>query len=193
MVEIIKGIRDGLIIVAAALVASNIGCENHYVPPSDNAEIVPLTEAEFADVQKQAFDYSHIAADLKALEMRVANLEKACIDGKPEQPKFSAQDKPKKLTARERVKCFIYSTEGCKPCAELKAAIESELCGKLGWTCGANEECDFIFRDSNAWPTYPVIEFRIDDSPKRRVFGKMPINDISHELKRMIDNLDRET
>lgn len=173
------------------LLALLAGCENHYVPPAE-----PL-EADFLVIEKPeekalAFDAESKYAELEA---RVANLELRCIDGQPEPPKekaFSPQVPKKKLSIRERVKCIIYSQESCVPCAELKAAIEKDLCGKLGWTCGESDDCDFIFRDSNAWPSYPVIEFRIDDSPKRRVFGRMPTADLSNELKRLMDNLDRE-
>lgn len=196
------------------LLALLAGCENHYVPPAEKeqfVEVANLSVAQFEQLESNVeksirgnhandlYAIKKAVADIKAsqaeLEARVANLELRCIDGKPEPPKekaFAPQVPKKKLSIRERVKCYIYSQDSCVPCAELKSAIEKDLCGKLGWTCGESDDCDFIFRDSNAWPSYPVIEFRIDDSPKRRVFGRIPTADLSNELKRLMDNLDRE-
>lgn len=137
-------------------------------------------------------------ADLKATiadhEARIANLEKSCIDGKPkaeEGPKFKSEPR-KKLGRRERVKCIVYTTDGCLPCDQLKAEIEKELCGQLGWKAGESDENDIIYRKSESWQTYPTIEFRVDDSPRHRIFGKMPAADISNRLKNLIDTLDTE-
>lgn len=184
-----------LFIVIIVIFVAAIGCENHYVPPAS-----PELDRLISDIQSDkplSFDAESKCAELEA---RIANLELKCIDGKPEPPKaekppekpFNPQIPKKKLTIRERVKCIVYSTESCVPCQELKLAIEKDLCGKLGWKCGESDDCDFIFKDSNSWPSYPVIEFRVDDSPKKRIFGRMPTADMSNELKRLMDTLDRE-
>ncbi len=175
----------------AFIIAFLVGCQQTYVE-----DIEPLTPVAFEELKKEAFDLRELAAKVADHEERIASLEKACVDGKPnvqtlEPKKESPQIPKRKQTARQRVKCIVFSTEGCQPCDQLKAEIEKELTGKLGWTAGS-EEADIVYRESNAWPSYPVIEFRVDDIPKRRIFGRIPAAEISTELRRLIDNLDRE-
>lgn len=155
----------------------------------------PVNYAAPAEVENATTTVEQRLADL---ESRVANLEKACIDGKPkaeakEEPKKSYQSPPKrKLLPRERVKAIVYYTDGCLPCDQLKAEITKELCGSLGWTAGDTDNCDIIYRESNSWETYPTIEIRVDDSVKRRILGRIPAAEISRILKQAIDTLDRE-
>jgi hypothetical protein len=180
--------------LALFAIGFTIGCENH---PAD--EPTPL-----ADIEVSAELQPDLSADLKALEARVANLEKACIDGKPEPPKFSAQTPKKKLSPRERVKCIIYCfpkwqnpktgkyEETCPAGGKMKEEVVELLTGELGWKAGESEDNDIIFRESESFSTCPTIEFRVDDSVKLRIFGRMPAADVSNKLNGFINSIDRE-